>query len=200
MGPRAELNGFESRALLMSGPSPLADFCSLDSMMERCCSRTVMLRCSCSWRTGSSVWKPGDRQASPTWCIPRPSLAVMGPAGPRTESVLADRSSLRGLGRGLLAVMLGEDGGSFLTTILGALLLCTALVSIYLRRAFQPQKPLTKKASSSRQGTTSPRLRHVSFETASRLTQRPMWDTVADSMLDPEQSAEEWQRSRAQLQ
>lgn len=123
MGPRAELNGLESRALLISEPepSPLADLCSLDSMMDRCCSRTVMLRCSCSRRTGSSVWKPGDRQASPTWCIPRPSLAVMGPAGPRTESVLADKSSLRGLGRGCWADMLGEDGGSFLTTILGAL-------------------------------------------------------------------------------
>jgi hypothetical protein len=64
--------------------------------------------------------------------MPRPSRAVIGPPGGRTDnalalpdSVLADRSSFRGRGRDWdwdWDVMLGEDGGSFLTMIFGALL------------------------------------------------------------------------------
>lgn len=77
-----------------------------------------MLRCSCSFITGSWVTKPGDRQAIPTSWIARPSRAVMGRAevGWLDLSVFLDRSSLRGRGR--VWVMLGEPG-SFLTKILG---------------------------------------------------------------------------------
>jgi hypothetical protein len=61
--------------LVISEPSPLADGCCvLDSMSCRCCSRTSILRCSCSFITGSSVTKPGDRHARPTSWIPSPSL------------------------------------------------------------------------------------------------------------------------------
>jgi hypothetical protein len=62
---------------------------------------------------------------------------------------------------------------------------------------------LTKKACFSLLGTIVPRLRHRAFETVSTLTQRRtqrrMRDTVADSTLGREQSAEEEQQSRAQL-
>ena len=97
-------NVFASEGLIPSGPSSLADFWSLASMMQRCWSRTERLRCSCSRRTGSWVWKPGDKQAMPTCCILTPSRAVIGPPGGLAESPpevgrLEERSSLRGRGR-----------------------------------------------------------------------------------------------------
>lgn len=58
-GGRFLLNFSEPKGLdsgsFESLPSPLADFCSLDSMMDRCWSRTAMLRCNCSCRPGSCV-------------------------------------------------------------------------------------------------------------------------------------------------
>lgn len=105
----ATLRRFDSDGLMPSGPSPLAEYCSLDSMIDLWWSRTATLRWSCSRMAGSWVWKPGDRQANPTSCIPRfPAVN-----GPRVEVVAAERSSLRG--RCLPERMLGEPGGSFLT-------------------------------------------------------------------------------------
>jgi hypothetical protein len=111
-----------------SGPSPLADFNSLDSMIDRCCSRTDRLRCICSRMVGSWVWKPGERTAIPASCMPIPSLAVSGVADGLDESpvpgvaaaMLVERSSLRGRCRELFGRD-GDEGGSFFTTILGAL-------------------------------------------------------------------------------
>lgn len=77
---------------------------------------------------GSCVWKPGDKQANPTSCIPMPSLAVMGVregrelSGAGMEDVFVFRSSLRG--RCLeLPGNEGDEGGSFLTVILGGFVL-----------------------------------------------------------------------------
>ena len=109
-----------------SGPSSLADFCSRASIIDRCCSRTDILRWSCSLITGSCVWKPGDKQARPTDCILTPSRAVMGPPGvravrPPEEGKLVERSNLRGRGR---LCMRGDEVGSCFTVILGLRLLC----------------------------------------------------------------------------
>lgn len=89
-----------------------------------CWSRTEILRCSCSRIVGSWVWKPGDKHAIPTSCIARPllSLAVKGAEG-RDDCVgwlweVLDKSNLRGRCREVLGTS-GEDGGSFLTIILG---------------------------------------------------------------------------------
>jgi hypothetical protein len=109
-----------------SGPSPLAVLSNLDSMMDLCCSRTDRLRCMCSRMVGSWVWKPGERTAMPASCSAIPSRAVSGvadgleerPAG--AAAMLVVRSSLRGRCRELLG-RVGDEGGSFLTTILGAL-------------------------------------------------------------------------------
>ena len=79
---RPEPKGLSSE--VRSPPSEgLAVFCSRDSIMCRCWSRTEMLRCNCSRILGSWVWKPGERQASPTSCIPRLPLsrAVNGADG-----------------------------------------------------------------------------------------------------------------------
>lgn len=104
----------------LSLSSPLADcWCSLDSIICRCCSRTDMLRWSCSFMTGSWVTNPGDRQAMPTSWMPRPSRAVNGRAVAGWFDfvfVFLERSSL--LGRGRVLVITG-DAGSFLTKILG---------------------------------------------------------------------------------
>jgi hypothetical protein len=109
-----------------SGPSPLAVFNSLDSMIDLCCSRTDKLRCMCSRMVGSWVWKPGERTAIPASCIPIPSLAVSGVADGLDESpaeaaaMFVERSSLRGRCRELFGRD-GDAGGSFFTMILGAL-------------------------------------------------------------------------------
>jgi hypothetical protein len=74
---------------------------------------------------GSWVWKPGERTAIPASCNAIPSLAVSGvadglderPAG--AAAIFVERSSFRGRCRELLGRD-GDDGGSFLTTILGA--------------------------------------------------------------------------------
>jgi hypothetical protein len=59
--------GMEPSLALSEGASPgFAVCCSLDSISWRCCSRTEMLRCSCSLIVGSWVTNPGDRQANPT--------------------------------------------------------------------------------------------------------------------------------------
>lgn len=94
------------------------------SMICLCLSLTSMLLCSCSLMVGSWVWKPGDRQASPTSCmIVALSLELMGAAGravraPEEWTMLwLERSSRRGLWR---EVVRSGDEGSFLTTILGA--------------------------------------------------------------------------------
>lgn len=50
-----EPKGFDSDDLWESLPSPFADFCSLDSIIDLCCSRTAILRCNCSCRSGSCV-------------------------------------------------------------------------------------------------------------------------------------------------
>lgn len=108
-----------------SGASPLAVFNSLDSIIDRCCSRTDRLRWMCSRMVGSWVWKPGERTAIPASCIPIPSLAVSGVADGLDESpagaaaMLVERSSLRGRCRELLGRD-GDEGGSFFTMILGA--------------------------------------------------------------------------------
>lgn len=99
------------------GPFPC--FCRA-SMICLCLSRTSILRCSCSRMVGSWVWKPGDRQASPTSCIEALSFPVKGADGraeraPELGSVV-DKSNRRGLWREV--VRSGEEG-SFLTTILG---------------------------------------------------------------------------------
>jgi hypothetical protein len=108
---------------LSIGASPgFAVCCNLDSMMCLCCSRTEILRCNCSLIVGSCVTNPGDRQASPTSCIPRPPVSMpleVSPPADGREFVLGvffERSSLRGrcreVGRS------GEDG-SFFTMIFG---------------------------------------------------------------------------------
>lgn len=84
---------------LSAGPSPLADCCcNLCSIICLWCSLTLMLRCSCSFMTGSWVTKPGDRQARPTSWMPRPSLAVRGRpvAGETMFVVFLERSSFLG--------------------------------------------------------------------------------------------------------
>lgn len=63
-----------------SGASPRADLSSLAWIIDRCWSRTEILRSNCSRMAGSSVWKPGDKQAKPTSCILSPSLPVNGVA------------------------------------------------------------------------------------------------------------------------
>lgn len=110
--------GLGSVDLPVSGPSPLADFCNRDSMIDRCWSRTEMLRWSCSLIAGSWVWKPGDKQASPTSCIARPSRPVNGPREVCVLDVM-ERSSLRGRWR-VPDCRLGEAGGSFLIEIFDA--------------------------------------------------------------------------------
>lgn len=120
----------DSEGFVPSGPSPLADFCRRDSMMERCWSRTATLRCSCSRMAGSWVWKPGDRHARPTsWTARLPSRAVCGARG---AAVVAERSNFRGrcLVLELVVVLVvvsvaeprspGDDGGSFFTDTLDA--------------------------------------------------------------------------------
>ena len=103
---------------------PLALFCNRDSIICLCCSRTVMLLCNCSCILGSCVWKPGERQANPTSCMPRLALSrVNGADGLEDAPACASfelpvRSSLRGLCRAVTGCS-GEDG-SFLTMIFGA--------------------------------------------------------------------------------
>ena len=80
-----------------------------------------MLRCSCSFITGSWVTKPGDRHARPTSWIPRPPSprAVNGPRavpGPPPVLLFFERSSFLGLWRAVSR--LGELG-SFFTMIFG---------------------------------------------------------------------------------
>lgn len=93
-------------------------------MICLCCSRTVMLLCNCSCMLGSCVWKPGERQASPTSCMPRFPLSRVNGADGREElpapaSLLLElRSSLRGRCRDVCGTS-GDDGGSFFTMILG---------------------------------------------------------------------------------
>jgi hypothetical protein len=120
-------NGLDiSDGFCPSGPSPLAVLSNLDSIMDLCCSRTDRLRCMCSRMVGSWVWKPGERTAMPASCSAMPSLAVSGvadglderPAG--AAAMFVERSSLRGRCRELFGRD-GDEGGSFLTTILGAL-------------------------------------------------------------------------------
>ena len=114
-----------SELLVPSGSMGFAVFCSLDSMICLCWSRTEMLLCSCSRIVGSWVWKPGDRHAKPTSCIARPplSLAVKGAEGrddtaPCPDEVLDDRSNFRGLCLEVAGTS-GEPGGSFFTIIFG---------------------------------------------------------------------------------
>lgn len=118
----AEPKRFDSEGLTESGPSPLADFCRRDSIMERCWSLTEILLCSCSLMLGSCVWNPGDRHARPTSCMASPSRAVNGPLAVAGPWLLAtdDRSSF--CGRCLLGpvCMLGDGGDSFLIDIFGA--------------------------------------------------------------------------------
>jgi hypothetical protein len=106
-------------SLSLSAPSPFADCCcNLDSMICLWCSRTLMLRCNCSFITGSWVTNPGDKHARPTSWIPRPpSLPVSGPR-PVAEVVFVffDRSSFRGRWR---AVGRSGEDGSFFTMIFG---------------------------------------------------------------------------------
>lgn len=115
-----DIPGVLGKPILDSLSSPFEDcWCSLDSIMCRCCSRTEMLRWSCSFITGSWVTKPGDRQAIPTSWIPKPSRAVSGRADPGWFDlvfVFLDRSSLRGLGR---VLDITGEAGSFFTIILG---------------------------------------------------------------------------------
>lgn len=87
-----------------SGPSPRADLSSLAWIIDLCWSRTEMLRSSCSRIAGSCVWKPGDRQAKPTSCRIKPSLAVKGVAEgrefkPLASAVLVFKSNFFGLWR-----------------------------------------------------------------------------------------------------
>lgn len=92
-----------SLSLPWSGPSPLADCCCRRaSIMCLCCSRTLMLRWSCSFIKGSWVTKPGERHANPTSWMPSPSLAVKGRpvAGPAALDPPLDRSNLPGRLRG----------------------------------------------------------------------------------------------------
>jgi hypothetical protein len=108
---------------LSIGASPgFAVCCNRDSMMCRCCSRTEILRCSCSLIAGSCVMKPGERHASPISATPSPEsipLDVKPPADglelPSAE--FCERSSFRGRWRE--AGNSGEDGGSFFTIICG---------------------------------------------------------------------------------
>lgn len=114
---------------LLSGPwrgvsaSPGLPPLLLASMIFRCCSRTLMLRSSCSRIDGSWVLKPGERHASPTSCSAKPALSldVSGAEG-RAESappgMLLFEVRLRRLGRCLGVGSSGEPG-SFLTTTFG---------------------------------------------------------------------------------
>jgi len=106
---------------LSIGASPgLAVCCNLCSMSCLCCSRTEMLRCSCSLIVGSCVTNPGDRHANPTSVIPRPLLStpleVNAPPEGFVPLAFRERSSFRGRCREV-----GKSGevGSFLTTICG---------------------------------------------------------------------------------
>jgi hypothetical protein len=82
---------------LLSGPcrgvsaSPFLPPLLLASMSFLCCSRTLMLRSSCSRMDGSWVLNPGERQASPTSCRASPALSldVRGAEG-RAESAPPD--------------------------------------------------------------------------------------------------------------
>jgi hypothetical protein len=92
-------------------------------MMDRCWSRTEILRSNCSRIAGSCVWKPGDKHAKPTSWITSPSLAVNGVAEgrelrPVVIEVFVFRSNFLGLWR-VLVWSEGEVGGSFFTTIFG---------------------------------------------------------------------------------
>lgn len=112
-------------SLPVSGRSPFADCCCRRaSMIWRCCSRTLKLRCNCSFMAGSCVTKPGDKQARPTSMIPSPSLSPgsLAVCAPEPARPPLERSSFRGLWRG--GGITGEPG-SFLTTILGAVELDT---------------------------------------------------------------------------
>jgi hypothetical protein len=90
-------------------------------MIDRCWSRTEILRCSCSLIVGSCVWKPGDKHARPTSCITKLSLPVNGVTESReltaggADVVLVFKSSFRGRCLELLCRD-GDGGGSFLTT------------------------------------------------------------------------------------
>lgn len=109
-----------SLSLPVSGRSPFADCCwRRASMIWRCCSRTLILRCNCSFMAGSCVTKPGDKQASPTSIIPSPSLSPgsLAVCAPEPARPPLERSSFRGRWRG---GGITGDPGSFLTTILGA--------------------------------------------------------------------------------
>lgn len=117
-------NGFASGRAESSSCGPLPPCFWRCSMIWRCLSLTSMLLWSCSRMVGSWVWKPGDRQASPTSCMMVAlSFELMG-AGRAVRAPdectmvwLVERS--RRLGRWREVVRSGDDG-SFLTTILGA--------------------------------------------------------------------------------
>ena len=94
-----------------------------------------MLLCNCCCIVGSWVWKPGDRQASPTSTMARPplSLAVKGADGFDDMAawlweVLDDKSSFLGLCLEVAGTS-GDAGGSFFTMILGGPCLALYMVS-----------------------------------------------------------------------
>lgn len=118
-GARAKGFGFSIPRADSGGPSPLADLRSLDSMIDRCWSLTEILLCSCSLIVGSCVWKPGDKHANPTSCIEAlPDGLELRGAG---MAVVVFKSSFLGLCRAFGARE-GDEGGSFLTIILGFVL------------------------------------------------------------------------------
>jgi hypothetical protein len=127
-GARAKGFGFSIPLADSGGPSPLADLSSLDSMIDRCWSLTEILLCNCSLMVGSCVWKPGDRQASPTSCIEAPAdgLELSG-AG---MAVVVFKSSFLGLWRAFGARE-GDEGGSFFTIILGFVLVRDLVMSAW---------------------------------------------------------------------
>lgn len=109
---------------------------SRDSMIERCCSRTEILRWSCSRIVGSCVENPGERHAMPTsWIVARLPLAVRGVAaalGPEETLGAFERLSFAGRWRD------GGPGevGSFLTMILGSSV--RFLLRAHVRGLLQP--------------------------------------------------------------
>lgn len=115
-------NRLESEgAIAPSDASSLPGLFSRASIIDLCWSRTLRLLCSCSLIIGSCVWNPGDKQASPTSFIFTPSRAVIGPLGPRTDSLSeeTDNSNLRGRG---FDCTVGDAGGSFFTVTFDAAL------------------------------------------------------------------------------